>query len=381
MVQPGDFGPFDGRAWLNCAQQGPLPRAAAQEAERAIAEKVAPARMAEDEFQRVPQRLKQALADFIGARPEEIVLGNSTSYGLQKIANGLDWRAGDEALVVRGDFPASVLPWYTIERRGAKVRFIEPSGPALAAAEVEAALTPRTRVVCATWVNSFNGWTLDLEAVGRVCRRRGALLVLNAAQAIGARGFQVGGDAEAPADAVVACGYKWLCGPYATGFAWISPGLLDQLTPDQVNWGAMQQGRTLDQMRDFELRSDLGAVALDVFCTGHFQSFAPWAAAVEYLGQFGSRAIASYDQQLVEQFAAGLDGRRYSLLSPRQGEARSTLIVISHRERARNPGLHQQLAAEGVDISLREDNLRLSPHLFNTASEIDRALDLLHRLA
>lgn len=377
MIEPGDFGPFDGRLWLNCAQQGPLPRVAAREAERVIAEKIAPARMPDEEFQRLPQRLKAALARFIGAQPEEIVLGNSTSYGLQLIANGLDWRPGDEALVVRGDFPASVLPWYTIERRGARVRFVAPGGPALTAAELEADLTPRTRLLCATWVNSFTGWTLDLDAVAAACRRRGVKLVLNAAQAMGARPLKV---AQASVDAVVSCGYKWLCGPYATGFGWLRPDLLNAIAPSQVNWGAMQQGRTLDQMRDFELRSDLGAAALDVFCTAHFQSFAPWAAAVEYLGRFGAARIAAYDQQLVEQLVAGLDLKRYRLLSPPQGVARSTLVVISHREPARNPALHQALAAEGIDVSLREGNLRFSPHLYNTAEEIARALAALDRL-
>lgn len=377
MTSDGDFGPFDGRAWLNCAQQGPLPRPAVRAAERAIAEKVAPARMPDDEFLRVPRQLKEALAAFLGARPEEIVLGNSTSYGLQLIANGLDWRPGDEALVVRGDFPASVLPWHTIERRGARVRYLEPGGPALSAADVEAALTPRVRLLCATWVNSFTGWTLDLKAVGEVCRRHGVRLVLNAAQAAGARPLDV---AVAPADAVVSCGYKWLCGPYATGFCWLRPNLLDEITPSQVNWGAMQQGRTLDQMREFVLRSDLGAAALDVFCTGHFQSFAPWAAAVEYLNQFGAARIAAYDQQLVEHLLAGLDRKRYQVLSPAAGAARSTLVVISLRERMRNPGLHQALAAAGVDVSLREGNLRFSPHLYNTPAEMDRALAALDRL-
>lgn len=377
MTSNGDFGPFDGRAWLNCAQQGPLPRPAVRAAERVIAEKIAPARMPDDEFLRVPRQLKAALAAFLGARPEEIVLGNSTSYGLQLIANGLDWRPGDEALVVRGDFPASVLPWHTIERRGARVRCLEPGGPALSAADVEAALTPRVRLLCATWVNSFTGWTLDLEAVGAVCRRHGVRLVLNAAQAAGARPLDV---AAAPADAVVSCGYKWLCGPYATGFCWLRPDLLDEITPDQVNWGAMQQGRALDQMRELELRSDLGAAALDVFCTGNFQSFAPWAAAVEYLNQFGAARIAAYDQQLVELLLDGLDRKRYQVLSPAAGAARSTLFVISLRERTRNPGLHQALAAAGIDVSLREGNLRFSPHLYNTPAEIDRALAALNQL-
>src|SRR5262245_5235686 len=101
-----DFGPFERRVWLNCAHQGPLPRVAADEAREAISWKVAPHRLTTDRFSAVPQRLKQAIGKLINASPEEIILGNSASYGLHLLANGIRWRAGDEVLLVKGDFPS-----------------------------------------------------------------------------------------------------------------------------------------------------------------------------------------------------------------------------------------------------------------------------------
>src|SRR5918912_64444 len=121
-----DFGPFGGRVWLNCAHQGPLPRAAAEEAREAVAWKVCPSELTPGRFAEVPARLRQALGRLIGAPAEEIILGNSASYGLHLLANGLRWRAGDEVLLMHGDFPSDILPWLGLEQRGVKVRLIRP---------------------------------------------------------------------------------------------------------------------------------------------------------------------------------------------------------------------------------------------------------------
>lgn len=108
-----DFGPFQGRTWLNAAHQGPLPRAARLAIQAATRMKVRPARLPDDAFWEVPRRLRAALAKLIGARTESIALTNSTTYGINVVAQGFDFRhGGDEVLLVDGDFPATVLPWW-----------------------------------------------------------------------------------------------------------------------------------------------------------------------------------------------------------------------------------------------------------------------------
>src|SRR5215472_14794224 len=113
----GQFGPFDGRIWLNTAHQGPLPRPAVDAGGYAGALKAAPHRIGDGDFREVPERLRVLLARLAGGSPEQIVLGNSTSYGLHLVANGLTWDAGDEVLVIDGDYPATILPWRRLEDR------------------------------------------------------------------------------------------------------------------------------------------------------------------------------------------------------------------------------------------------------------------------
>ncbi|HEY2669653.1 MAG TPA: aminotransferase class V-fold PLP-dependent enzyme [Rugosimonospora sp.] len=372
---PGSFGPFDGRVWLNTAHQGPLPRVAVDAAARAVALKVAPHRIPDEAFTEEPERLRGLLAALVGGDADEIVLGNSTSYGLHLIAGGLPWRPGDEVLVVDGDYPATVLPWTRLTDRGVRTRWLHPRGGTPTGAELAAAITDATRVFALTWVNSFTGHAADIDDLGRVCRAAGITFVVNASQAVGARPIDV---ARTPVDAVVSCGYKWLCGPYGTGFAWLRPELRDRLRPQQSYWLAMQAGRGLDHMRDYTVRENLGVRGMDVFCPASFLNVLPWTAAVEFLLATGVPAIADYDQRLVDRLVAGIDPAAYELVSPARGPARSTLVVLNRRD-GENGRRYRQLGADGVDVAYREGNLRLSPHLFTTADDIDRTLQALHR--
>jgi selenocysteine lyase/cysteine desulfurase len=373
------FAPFHGSAWLNCAHQGPLPNASAAEASEAIAWKQTPYELTTDRFSGVPLRVKQALGRLINTAPEEIVLGNSASYGMHLIANGIPWEAGDEVLLVRGDFPSVVLPWLGLERRGVTVRQIEPRGSALDAGELRANLSPATRVFCTTWVHSFRGHALDLAEFGAVCRSQDVTFVVNTSQALGARPLDV---QATPVDAITNVGFKWLCGPYGTGFCWMRPDLLASLEYNQAYWLSMLTADDLGRPQgDLTLRNDLGARQYDVFGTANFFNFKPWAASLEFLLDIGADRIAAHDQSLVSRFLEGIDKAQYTILSPEDGPARSTLVLLSHREPDRNEAIYQALRDAGVYVAFRSGSLRVSPHLHNSPDDIDAALAVLNTTA
>jgi cysteine desulfurase / selenocysteine lyase len=371
------FGPFDGRIWLNCAHQGPLPRPAVEAAKAALADKIAPARIADESFREVPERLRGRLANLVGGEPGEIVLGNATSYGLNLLAQGLGLGDGDEVIVVEGDFPATVVPWLQLAAHGVRVRFVGDGDGHVDGEALAAAITPRTRVFCTSWVFSFFGHVLDLAALGRICHENDVLVLVNGSQAVGARPLDV---TALPIDAVCCCGFKWLCGPYATGFAWIARELLAQLDYPQPYWLTMQG--------DLDLTSELGYTVVerddgrahDVYGTANFLNFVPWSAALTHFEVFGVEAIAAHDQALVERLLDGLDELPYELVSPRRGPERSTLVLFSHRQPERNKQVFGALQNARIDVALRNGKLRVSPHLYNGGDEIDAALAVLARV-
>ncbi len=354
------------RIWLNTAHQGPLPAVAVAAAEQAIAEKTAPYRIPDEAFRDRPERLRARLAELVGGRPDEIVLGNSTSHGLHLVANGLPWSAGDEVIVVDGDYPATVLPFLRLAGQGVVVRSVPRD-------RLADAITPRARVMAVTWVDSFTGVALDLDALGAQCRSRDVLLVVNGSQAVGARPLDV---SATPVDVVAACGYKWLCGPYGTGFTWIRPEVTARLESHQAYWLAQRSGGSLDHMREYELR-DLGTRGFDVFCPAAFLTNDAWSASVGLLTDIGIDAVAAHDQQLVQQILDGVDPDRYEVVSPVTGPERSTLVVLRPRTGTATEVV-ARLAERSIDVAAREGNVRLTPHLFTTPAQIDRTCEALN---
>ena len=375
-----DFGPFEDHVWLNCAHQGALPKVAAAELIEALGWKVAPHHLTTSEkFQATPQRLRSALGRLVNVPAEEIILGNSTSYGLHLLANGIPWKKGEEVLLVRGDFPSCIMPWLALQKQGVNVRFIEPRNHVLQAEELAQNVSPRSKLLCTTWVHSFSGHAIDANEIGKVCRANNVNFVLNCTQALGARPLDLSSTAI---DAVVCGGHKWLCGPYATGFCWMRRELLDSLEYNQAYWLATQTADDLGQKQsDDSLLHDLGARAYDVFGTANFFNFKTWSASIEYLLSLRIDEIADYDSALVSRFINGIDLEKYELISPKDGFARSTLIFISHRRPELNREIYETLKQAKVDIAYRRGNLRLSPHLYNTADDIDRAVSILNSVS
>jgi len=369
------FGDFDNRVWLDCAHQGPLPLAAAAAARQAIDWKLSPRHLTSERFANVPRRLRELLGRLVGVHPDEIILTNGASYVLHLLANGLALEAGDEVLLMAGDFPSDILPWLDLRRRGVEVSLVEPAADVLTVDEVRTALTPATRALCMTWVHSFSGYVADVDAIGSLCREHGVLFLVNTTQGLGARPLRID---ETPVDAIFNSGWKWLCGPYATGFCWMRPELRASLDYNQAYWLTVY---TADDLGRDSL--DLSPVPkahprrYDLFAPANFFNFVPWAESIELILDCGPQAIEAHDQSLVDRLLSGLAGTSWQVTSPLDRRLRSTLLFATLGDRERNAAAHRRLADGGVDAAFRRGCLRLAPHFYNTEADIDQALEVL----
>ncbi|MFV2038643.1 MAG: aminotransferase class V-fold PLP-dependent enzyme [Acidimicrobiales bacterium] len=364
------------RVWLSASHQGPLPRRATEAVQQMLLWKQQPHHLqTAAAFSDLIQRLRKALATLVSAPEAEIVLANSASYGLHLLSNGLGLAEGDEVIVAANDFPSDILPWSRLEQSGVKVVRVQPAGLVLSADEVASAVTAQTRVVCLTWVHSFSGNVIDLDAIGEVCRRADALFVVNGSQGVGGLPISVH---DHPVDALTSAGFKWLCGPYGTGLCWLGPRTLDRLSPTKLYWLSALTAEDLASA-DFDL-AGLEPAATgrhDVFGTANFFNFAPFAASVELVLETGVERIQAHNQQLAARLIDGIDRSLFEVQDRGHPEHLSSIVFVRPTQR-RPEDVWTHLDDAGIGVAQRVGLIRFAPHFYNSPADIDRALDVLN---
>jgi cysteine desulfurase/selenocysteine lyase len=355
--------------WLNVASEGPLPKKANEALQEAIKWKSSPHLLTIAKFQQVPLKLKETISRLIHVKKEDVILGNSATYGLHLLSNGLEFKVGDEIILLQNDFPTDILPWLSLRQKGVIVHQLKAQEHVLTAQEIEQAINPRTKLVCLPLIHSFTGFKQDIKVIGQLCRSRGILCVVNLSQGAGAFEIDL---SQWEVDAVVCAGYKWLLGPYGTGFCWIRKEVRQQLNYPQNYWISLMDEISLNSEGPINLKDDHSARRYDVFGTANFFNYVPWQASIDYLLSIGLDHVDQHNQTLVDQLLEGFDGKRFDILSPRPKKERTNIVVFSFHDASKNSHLFEFLEGKGFHLALWKNKLRVSPHIYNTPQEMEK---------
>ncbi len=370
-----DFALFDGRIWLNAASEGPLPLVAAEALQEALEWKSKPYLLDIGKFNSTQRDLKESIGRLIGIPHRDVILGNSASYGLHILANGIPWKRGDEIILMHNDFPADILPWLALEREGVVIHQIQARKQVLQPEELLENITKQTKLLCIPHVHTFTGVVLDVERFSEICKDKGILFILNLTQSVGTMPIDL---SKYPADAIVSAGYKWLCGPYGTGFCWIKPELRDQLELNRAYWSAVLSEEDLRGEDVLTARDPKTARKYDVFGTANFFNFVPFKASIDYWLEVGLENVRAYHDYLIDLFVSKLNLKQYQLISPKAGDQRSSLVVFSHYDKSKNRQMFKSLTERGIYTAFWKGNIRIAPHIYNAPEEIEKILELLH---
>jgi len=370
-----EFADFEGVTYLNAALQGPMPLVAAREAQAALEWKKHPYRLPDGAYFDLPDRIREKIARVIGARPSEIAVTTGASTGLAAIAAGIDWKPGDEVLVGRGEFPAHFSTWLRYEQAGKlRVRVVEPRGRFISADDYIERLGPHTRLISASLVRFDNGVRLDAARVARACEKVGAALILDLSQCAGAIQLSI---RNLGASMAVCSGYKWLLGPYGTGFFWIAEEWIERLPLGAVYFMALEGARDFHALPMSDLRPVPGARRWDSAETANFTNLAAFDAALELMLRIGTNAVERSIATLVDEIIDGLPRTKCVLASPVERERRGPYVCVSAPDPNDTPALYEKLRAAKISVSLREKALRISPHIYNTPEDISRLMKIL----
>ena len=362
------------RVYLNNASTGPIPRRSHEASERVMRVRAEPYRISDAENFAMLARTRELCARLIGASPAEIALMVNTTYGINLAARALGLREGDVVVLSDREFPANVYPWMALERAaGVRVRIL-PCGDDGLPDEREllrAIDDPAVKVAAVSWVQFSSGFRADLATIGRRCRERGVYLVVDAMQGLGAATFDV---RECPVDVLACGGQKWLMSPWGTGFTYIREELVRRLEPVAVGWMAVKGSDDFTRLTDYDLTWRDDARRFEVI-TLPFQDFAGFAASLELLHEIGAANAERQVRLLADAIVERATGsRNTSLVTPSDPARRAGIVSVRPRDAS---DASRRLTAAGISHSLREGNIRLSPHCYNTLGEVDRALSVL----
>ena len=213
-----------------------------------------------------------------------------------------------------------------------------------------------------------------MPAIGRRCREVGAALVLDITQSVGAMPIDL---AAIDADFLIAGCYKWMMGPYSLGFMHVAPRWHEGRALEQT-WLARAGSENFAALVDYQDEYQPGAQRFDMGERSNFHLMPMAIAAMTQLLDWGIANIAETLRATTRDIAMRAATLGLTTLDERARPAH----YLSLRFPTGVPvGLLQQLAADKVFVSVRGQNVRVTPHVFNSSADIDRLMKALAAVA
>jgi L-cysteine/cystine lyase len=366
---------------LNTGSLGPLPAetaaAMAEIAEYELARGRADLSYWHETLERIDEA-RAAVAAAIGGQLDEVALLHATTDGMNIAAWSIDWRPGDRVVMTGHEHAAVAGPLATIrDRLGVELHVIDVGDGGddeMTLAAVEAALTPKTRLLALSHVLWTTGARLPIGRIAELTHARGVVLAVDGAQAAGAMPVDV---RSLGADFYAIAGQKWLLGPEGTGALWVAPGMLERAGRTFAGHHSQAASDALGLWRP---QSDARRF---MFSGYHRPSIVGLARSISWLAMYvGFEFVHRRGQALARRTAdalAAIDG--VEVLTPRH--QMSNLVSF------RIAGWPAELAVEELGLRVFAiirsiallDAVRASVGFFNSEEELDRFVDAVSLLA
>ncbi len=328
-----------------------------------------------EETSALSDRIRRDFATLIHTTQDRVAIVKNTTDGLILLARGLNWEKGDNIILYRNEFPSNVYPWYDLKNLGVKVKFIDTKLGRVAPDDLASIATEKTKLVSVSWVQYSSGYRNDLKELADWCHERNILLAVDAMQGLGVLDLNV---EKTGIDFLSTGTAKWLFGPHGIGFVYLTKELQEKLNPPHLGWHSRSDMMNFHDY-DQPLKSDASRFE---FATPFSLGIWAFAGAIEILLESGSLGIENRIIDLTDYLVSGLNNIGLQVVSDRSNRAvKSGIVYVSHPNDNKNEKIHNKLNELRVSISFRNNKLRISPHFYNTHSEIDKFLNIMESIS
>lgn len=362
--------------YFNSAYFGPSPIRSKATIEAAMQRELDPSFYAYDDWMSISEKLRVKFAQLLNVTPDCITHSTSSSDVVNIVANGFIFESGDRVAAIDKDYPSNILPWMLAERHK-KFSFdkLELGKEVITTAEfLERNLKPQTRIFNMSYVAFDTGKKIDLLSIGKFLKSKNILFVVDATQALG--GLEITPEELSYIDVLTVSSYKWMLGPYGHAFAYFSQKAQDQIYHLNANWILSPNSKQVYNLLDYTTETLPGArqydrgQAANLLCSGCLEG------SLSFLLEVGLTNIEKYNASIRDYFLANYPKKKYNLVTPLEHMGN---IVCIKAVGGDSIALETELKKRNVDVSVRQGNIRLSFHVFNTTQQVDeliKALDL-----
>ena len=372
------------RVYLDVAVSGLLPQSVADAARQHIDERLM-GTGDKSEFQAAVERTRELIAELIGSHADEIAITKNVSEALNLFASSLKWETGQNVVLCPDlEHPNNVFLWYNLRKlRGIEVRAVEPDDGRVPVEALAAAMDDRTALVTVPHVTFSPGFITDVRKVADAAHAQGALLLVDAAQSVGAIQCDV---TELGADALAVATQKSLLALYGFGFIYVRRALAESLVPAHVARYGMELGTDAGETARSggdDLPYASGARRFDL---GNYNYLGARAAraSLEFISLIGIERIELHVRALAARLVTGLLELRLPVAGGDPGPHLAHIVAVGesgggHHDTADDPAmneLYEHLTQRGVRLSIRKGVLRMALGVYNDVSDVDRTVEL-----
>lgn len=325
-----------------------------------------------DRFEKARAKVGKA----INANEDEIVLGENTTIGINIVANGIDWQAGDNVILTNHEHPGNRIPWYNfITRYGIELRFVSVvHDEEQMLNEFEQLIDGRTRVVAISHVCRRIGQRLPVKGIIEIAQRKDVPVLLDGAQSFGAVPVDV---RELNCDFYTFSGHKYIMAPQGTGGFYVRPDRINWLKP---SWIGSHSQKEFDLVGGLELLDEARRFE---FGTRNLADQVAFGKALDIWEEIGWENVFSYIAGYTDRVkAALLEIPGLVLETPLRYDKSSGIVTFSLPSH-RSWEIHAHLERLGVLVSpLEKDTtmIRVSTHVFNNEEDLARLVDGIQQL-
>jgi cysteine desulfurase/selenocysteine lyase len=315
-------------------------------------------------FTREVERTRKLGAKLLNAAAEEIALVPNTTAGVNLVAEGYPWRAGDNVVFPANEFPANQYPWMNLASRGVEARRVEMVDGRIDWSRMAEACDARTRIISVSWVGYASGYRIDLDEAAQFARERGAHLFVDAIQGLGVFPIDV---QRTPIDFLAADGHKWLLGPEGAGLFYLRREHLGLLRPTGVGWHSVAHSSDYARI-ELSLRQNAARFEGG---TWNMPGILGLGGSLELLLEHGAEALSVRVLEVTNDLCARLQERGATIASVRESKHASG--IVSFDLSGINEATVRRLCLErGVVLNNRAGHVRVSAHAYNDTADLDR---------